>query len=45
MISGMTVICIRNGVEIEDLLVGDIQVGDVVLLKQGMEVPGDGILL
>lgn len=35
----------RNGVENENLLVGDIQVGDIVFLKQGMEVPGDGVLI
>ncbi len=45
MISGMTVICIRGGVEQENILVGEIEVGDIVLLKQGMEVPGDGVLL
>lgn len=45
MISGKTVQVMRYGVEDENLVVGDIQVGDVVFLKQGMEIPGDGILI
>lgn len=45
MISGKTVQVMRYGVEDENLVVGDIQVGEVVFLKQGMEIPGDGILI
>lgn len=36
---------IRMGVEIDDLSMGDIVVGDIILLKQGLEVPGDGVII
>lgn len=36
---------IRMGVEIDDLSMGDIVVGDIIFLKQGLEVPGDGVII
>ena len=36
---------IRKGFELDNLSMGDIVVGDVILLKQGIEVPGDGLLI
>lgn len=36
---------IWEGKEIDDLKIGDILVGDLVLLKSGNEIPGDGILI
>lgn len=43
--SGKKVSVIREGKEIDDLKIGDILVGDLVLLKSGNEIPGDGILI
>lgn len=45
MISGRTISCIRQGFENENFLVEEVQVGDLIVVKQGMEIPGDGILL
>lgn len=36
---------IRDGKEIDDLKIGDIVVGDIILLKSGNEIPGDGIII
>lgn len=36
---------IRDGKEIDDLQIGDILVGDLVKLKAGNEIPGDGIIV
>ena len=31
--------------EVDDLKMGDVVVGDVVLLKSGNEIPADGIMI
>ena len=36
---------VRCGIEQNDLSMGDVVVGDIILLKQGLEVPGDGIMI
>lgn len=43
--SGKKISVIRNGQEIDDMKLTDVLVGDMVLLKAGMEVAGDGILI
>lgn len=43
--SGKKVSVIWDGKELDDLQIGDIFVGDLVLLKSGNEIPGDGILV
>ena len=45
MISERTVMCIRGGFANEAFLVEDTQAGDLVVVKQGIELPGDGVLL
>jgi len=42
---GKKVSVIRGGAEIDDLQIEDILVGDLVILKSGNEIPGDGILI
>ena len=42
---GKKVSVIRDGKEIDDLKIGDILVGDIILLKSGNEIPGDGIMI
>ena len=42
---GKKVSAIRDGKEIDDLKIGDIVVGDIILLKSGIEIPGDGVML
>ena len=35
----------RDGVENDELHIGAILTGDLVILKSGNEIPGDGILI
>ena len=43
--AGKTVTVIRNGEMVDNVDGGDIQAGDLVLLRSGMEVPGDGVVI
>jgi P-type E1-E2 ATPase len=36
---------IRMGVEVDNMSMAEVQVGDIIQLKQGLEVPGDGIII
>lgn len=42
---GKKITIVRNGVQNEEGRISEVVVGDLVLLKQGMEVAGDGIVL
>ena len=43
--SGKKVSVMRDGVENDELHIGAILTGDLVILKSGNEIPGDGILI
>ena len=43
--AGKKVSVIRNGKSIDDLDGGDIQVGDLMAVKSGMEIPADGCII
>lgn len=43
--AGKKITVIRNGEELDHMKLEDVLVGDVILLKSGMEIAGDGILV
>lgn len=43
--AGKKISVIRDGKEIDDMKLTDVLVGDVIILKSGMEIAGDGILI
>ena len=43
--AGKVVTIIRNGVKLIDVNIGEVEVGDLVVVKSGMENPGDAILI
>lgn len=43
--SGKKVTIIRDGEINEEGKIGDVVVGDIIKLKSGMEIPGDGVVL
>ena len=43
--SGKKVTIIRDGETNEEGKIGDVVVGDIIKLKSGMEIPGDGVVL
>ncbi len=43
--NGKKVTVVRDGEEINDLKISDIVVGDLIYLKAGLEIPGDGLMI
>lgn len=43
--NGKKISVIRNGEEIDNLKIGEIVVGDLVIVKSGIEIPGDGVMI
>ena len=43
--NGKKISVIRDGKEVDDLKIGQIVVGDLVIIKSGIEIPGDGIMI
>lgn len=43
--SGKTIILMRNGVQHDDIQIQNVVAGDVMLIKGGIEIPGDGIVI
>ena len=43
--SGKKVTVIRDGIENDDFKIDDIEVGDIVIIKSGMEIPGDAVMI
>ena len=43
--AGKVVTIVRNGEKLADQSMEDIRVGDLIIIKSGMEIPGDGIVI